>query len=77
MIELIKACLIVNIVVLMILLVWVIVMGIWHFKKDKKHQQEKAKLEQSRDFHINQLKQRDGCDMEEKGFDLGEGGNKR
>lgn len=58
MIELIKACLIVNIVVLMILLVWVIVMGIWHFKKDKKHQEEKAKLEESRDYHIKELQKR-------------------
>jgi flagellar basal body-associated protein FliL len=58
MIELIKACLIVNIVVLVILLAWVIAMGIWHFKKDKKHQEEKAKLEQSRDWHIKELKKR-------------------
>lgn len=58
MIELIKACLIVNIVVLVVLLGWVIVMGIWHFKKDKKHQEEKAKLEQSRDWHIKELKKR-------------------
>ena len=58
MIELIKACLIVNIVVLVILLAWVIVMGIWHFKKDKKHQEEKARLEQSRDYHIKELKKR-------------------
>lgn len=58
MIELIKACLIVNIVVLVILLAWVIAMGIWHFKKDKKHQQEKADLQQSRDWHINELKKR-------------------
>ena len=58
MIELIKACLIVNIVVLVILLAWVIVMGIWHFKKDKKHQEEKARLEQSRDYHIKELQKR-------------------
>lgn len=58
MIELIKACLIVNIVVLVILLGWVIVMGIWHFEKDKKHQEEKAKLEQSRDWHMKELKKR-------------------
>jgi flagellar basal body-associated protein FliL len=58
MIELIKACLVVNIVVLVILLGWVIAMGIWHFKKDKKHQEEKAKLEQSRDWHIKELKKR-------------------
>lgn len=58
MIELIKACLIVNIVVLVVLLVWVIAMGIWHFKKDKKHQQEKADLQQSRDWHIKELEKR-------------------
>jgi flagellar basal body-associated protein FliL len=58
MIELIKACLVVNIVVLVILLGWVIAMGIWHFKKDKKHQEEKAKLEQSRDWHMKELKKR-------------------
>lgn len=58
MLELIKACLIVNIIVLVILLGWVIAMGIWHFKKDKKHQEEKAKLEISRDYHINELKKR-------------------
>ena len=62
MIELIKACLIVNIIMLMILLVWVIVMGIWHFKKDKKHQQEKAKLEESRDYHIKELRKRSGIE---------------
>ena len=58
MIELIKACLIVNIVVLVILLAWVIAMGIWHFKKDKAHQEEKARLEQSRDYHIKELQKR-------------------
>lgn len=58
MIELIKACLIINIVVLVILLAWVIAMGIWHFKKDKKHQEEKERLTQSRDFHIKELKKR-------------------
>jgi flagellar basal body-associated protein FliL len=62
MIELIKACLIVNIIVLVILLAWVISMGIWHFKKDKKHQEEKAKLEQSRDWHIEELKKRSGIE---------------
>lgn len=62
MIELIKACLIVNIVVLVILLAWVIAMGIWHFKKDKKHQEERAKLEESRDYHINELKKRSGIE---------------
>lgn len=62
MIELIKACLIVNIVVLVILLAWVIAMGIWHFKKDKKHQQEKAKLEESRDYHIKELQKRSGIE---------------
>ena len=62
MIELIKACLIVNIVVLVILLAWVIAMGIWHFKKDKKHQEEKAKLEESRDYHIKELKKRSGIE---------------
>ena len=60
MIELIKACLIVNIIVLMILLVWVIVMGIWHFKKDKKHHIEKKELEESRDYHIKELIKRSG-----------------
>ena len=60
MIGLIKACLIVNIIVLVILLGWVIAMGIWHFKKDKKHQEEKARLEQSRDFHIEELRKRSG-----------------
>ena len=58
MIGLIKACLIVNIIVLVILLGWVIAMGIWHFNKDKKHQEEKAKLEQSRDWHMKELKKR-------------------
>ena len=62
MIELIKACLIVNIVVLVILLAWVIAMVIWHFKKDKKHQEERAKLEESRDYHINELKKRSGIE---------------
>ena len=62
MIELIKACLIVNIVVLVILLAWVIAMGIWHFKKDKKHQEEKAKLEESRDYHIKELQKRSGIE---------------
>ena len=62
MLELIKACLIVNLIVLVILLVWVIIMGIWHFKKDKKHQEEKAKLEESRDYHINELKKRSGVE---------------
>ena len=62
MIELIKACLVVNIIVLVILLGWVIVMGIWHFKKDKKHQEEKAKLEQSRDYHIKELTKRSGLE---------------
>lgn len=62
MLELIKACLIVNLIVLVILLGWVIVMGIWHFKKDKKHQEEKAKLEISRDYHINELKKRSGVE---------------
>ena len=62
MIELIKACLIVNIVVLVILLAWVIAMGIWHFKKDKKHQEERAKLEESRDYHIKELKKRSGIE---------------
>ena len=58
MLELIKACLIVNLIVLAILIGWVIVMGIWHFKKDKKHQEEKAKLEESRDYHIKELQKR-------------------
>ena len=58
MLELIKACLIVNVVVLVILVAWVVVMSIWHFNKDKKHQEEKAKLEQSRDWHIKELKKR-------------------
>jgi hypothetical protein len=58
MIGLIKACLVVNIVVLVILLGWVIAMGIWHFKKDKAHQKEKAKLEESRDWHMKELKRR-------------------
>lgn len=62
MIELIRACLIVNIVVLVILLAWVIAMGIWHFKKDKKHQEERAKLEQSRNYHIEELKKRSGIE---------------
>lgn len=62
MIELIKACLIVNIVVLVILSAWVIAMGIWHFKKDKKHQEEKAKLEESRDWHMEELKKRSGIE---------------
>ncbi len=60
MIELIKACLIVNIIILTLLLGWVIAMGFWHFKKDKKHQEEKAKLEESRDYHIEELKKRSG-----------------
>ena len=62
MIELITACLIVNIIVLVILLGWVIAMGIWHFDKDKKHQEEKAKLEQSRNYHIEELKKRSGVE---------------
>jgi uncharacterized membrane protein len=62
MIELIIACLIVSIMVLVILIGWVITMGIWHFKKDKKHQEERAKLEKSRDFHIEELKKRSGVE---------------
>ena len=58
MIGLIKACLILNIVIVLILLVWVTAMGIWHFKKDKKHEKEKADLKQSRDYHIKQLIER-------------------
>lgn len=58
MLGLIKACLIVNIIVLVILMAWVVVMGLWHFKKDKKHQEEKAKLQESRDYHIKELHKR-------------------
>ena len=58
MLGLIKACLIVNIIVLVILMAWVVVMGLWHFKKDKKHQEEKAKLQESRDYHIKELQKR-------------------
>ena len=46
-------------------------MGGWHFKKDKKHQEEKEKLEKSRDYHIDQLKKRSG-ESSEVGCDLGE-----
>ena len=77
MIEILIACLIVNILVLIILLAWVSVMGKWHFNKDKKHQEEKKKIEGERDHYIKELKKRAGCNMEEKGFDLGERGNKR
>ena len=71
MIGLMIACLVVNIITLIVLVVWVIIMGGWHFKKDKKHQEEKEKLEKSRDYHIDQLKKRSG-ESSEVGCDLGE-----
>jgi FtsZ-interacting cell division protein ZipA len=69
MIELIKSCLVVNIIVLVILVVWVVVMGIWHFKREVKHKEEKADLQQSRDYHLKMLKQKIGIENEE-GFDF-------
>lgn len=66
MIELLKACLIVNIITLTLLLGWVIIMGVWHFRKDKKHQEEREKLKESRDFHIKELIKR----SENKNVDL-------
>lgn len=62
MIELITACLIVIVIVLVILLGWVIAMSIWHFKKDKKHHIEKKELEESRDYHIKELIKRSGIE---------------
>jgi uncharacterized membrane protein len=62
MIELIKACLIVNIIVLLILLIFVISMGIWYFKREIKHKEEKSDLKQSRDWHINELRKRSGVE---------------
>lgn len=77
MIELIKACLIVNIIVLVILLGWVIAMGVWHFKKDKKHQEEKYELQKQKEYHCKELQKRYGIENESNGYDLGERGNKR
>lgn len=77
MIEIIKAFLIVDIIMLAILFACVIAMGIWHFKKDKKHKQEKARLEQSRDYHIKELQKKIGIQNDTNGFDLGERGKKR
>ena len=65
MIELIKACLITNIIVLVILLIWVIVMGIWHFKREVKHKKEKADLRQSRAHHIEELRKRSGIENDD------------
>ena len=65
MIELIKACLITNIIVLVILLAWVIVMGIWHFKREVEHKKEKAYLRQSRDYHTEALKKRSGIENDD------------
>lgn len=58
MIKLMLASLILNALVFMTLIVWIIVMGFWHFKKDKKHEEEKETLKQSRDYHIKQLIER-------------------
>jgi uncharacterized membrane protein len=77
MIELIRACLISNIIVLLVLLGLIIFMGVWHFKRENTHKQEKAELKQQNDYHCNELKKRYGEETDSNGYELGERGNKR
>lgn len=77
MIELIKACLVINIVGLFILLCLVITMCVFHIKREKAHKKEKTDLQNIRDFHIKELKKRAGYSTEEVGYELGERGDKR
>ena len=63
--ELVKACLIANIVFLCILLVWLISMGVWFLRREKKHKKEKEQLQKSRDYHIKELEKRSGLKDED------------
>lgn len=70
MIELIKGCLIINIIVLVILLVFVIAMGVWHFKKEVAHEKEKGKLREEKDYHCKELEKRCGIENNSNGYDF-------
>lgn len=49
------ASLIISCLTFILLAVWVAIMGVWHFKKDKKHEIERNELRESRDYHIDAL----------------------
>lgn len=76
MLELIKACLITNIVQLVMLLALIIIIGLLHIQIENKHKKEKEQLALEKEHYQKELKKRYG-DQNEKGFDLGERGSKR
>ena len=55
-----KTAIIINIIVLIIFLVLISIMCIYYVKGEIKHKKEKEKLKESRDYHINELKERSG-----------------
>lgn len=62
MLELVKMCFIVNIVILALLLVCITFIFISYLKREKKHKEEKLELQKSRDYHIKELKKRSGVE---------------
>lgn len=71
MVEVIKGCLILNIVTLSIMILGLIVLTVWYFIEMHKKQKEIDKLKESRDFHIKELTKRSG-EVAQVGFDMGD-----
>ena len=65
MLELIRACLISDIIILALLLISITIVLIGHFKREKKHEDEKESLRKSRDYHIKELEKRSGLEDED------------
>ena len=60
-----QTILIINTVALFVLLAIVTAIVIYHFKEVKELKEENAKLRQSRDFHIKQLENLNGVQLED------------
>lgn len=65
MLELIRMCLIVNIVILALLLVCITFIFISYLKREKKHENEKIDLRKSRDYHIKELEKRSNTENDD------------
>ena len=76
MTDFVRAYLIINTILLVIVLAWDIVVTIKWVKKEKKHKLEKAELQKQKDYHCKELEKRYGIENESIGYDLGERGNK-
>ena len=76
MIELVMACLIINIIMLVLLFGLITALYIVFVKQERKHKEEIERLRKEKDYHIKQLERRSGIDSENKGHNFGERRNK-